>query len=171
MTEKIKQEKTLFMTRLMTPDMSNFSGKVHGGTILKLLDEAAFTCASRYCKTYVVTKSLDQVVFKKPIAVGDLMTFKCNINYVGKTSMEVGIRVEGERIKENKEYHAISSYFTMVSVDDDGKPMEVPRLDLDSEIEKKLFEAGKMRCSMRKEIQERNNQLHVSLENWINIWK
>ena len=61
MTEKLKQEKSLFMTRLMTPDMSNFSGKVHGGTILKLLDEAAFTCASRYCKTYVVTKSLDPV--------------------------------------------------------------------------------------------------------------
>ena len=67
-TEKTsKQEKSIFMTRLMTPDMSNFSGKVHGGTILKLLDEAAFTCASRYCKTYVVTKSLDQVVFKQPL--------------------------------------------------------------------------------------------------------
>ena len=90
------------MTRLMTPDMSNFSGKVHGGTILKLLDEAAFTCASRYCKTYVVTKSLDQVEFKNPIEVGDLVTFKCNVNYVGKTSMEVGVRVEGERIREKK---------------------------------------------------------------------
>ena len=100
MNENSQQEKTLFMTRLMTPDMSNFSGKVHGGTILKLLDEAAFTCASRYCKTYVVTKSLDQVVFKNPIAVGDLITFKCNINYVGKTSMEVGVRVEGEKIKD-----------------------------------------------------------------------
>ena len=64
MNDKTQQDKSLFMTRLMTPDMSNFSGKVHGGTILKLLDEAAFTCASRYCKTYVVTKSLDQVVFK-----------------------------------------------------------------------------------------------------------
>ena len=91
MTDKSKQEKTLLMTRLMTPDMSNFSGKVHGGTILKLLDEAAFTCASRYCKTYVVTKSLDQVEFKNPIEVGDLVTFKCNVNYVGKTSMEVGV--------------------------------------------------------------------------------
>ena len=111
MSEKNTQEKSLFMTRLMTPDMSNFSGKVHGGTILKLLDEAAFTCASRYCKTYVVTKSLDQVVFKNPIAVGDLITFKCNINYVGKTSMEVGVRVEGEKIKDKTEYHAISSYF------------------------------------------------------------
>lgn len=170
MKEKSQQEKTLLMTRLMTPDMSNFSGKVHGGTILKLLDEAAFTCASRYCKTYVVTKSLDQVEFKNPIEVGDLVTFKCNVNYVGKTSMEVGVRVEGERIREKKEYHAISSYFTMVSVNEEGKPMEVPRLNFESDIEEKLFEAGKMRCAMRKEIQTRNKKLHVSLENWIKIW-
>ena len=170
MREKTKQEKQLFMTRLMTPDMSNFSGKVHGGTILKLLDEAAFTCASRYCKTYVVTKSLDQVVFKNPIEVGDLVTFKCNVNYVGKTSMEFGVRAEGERIKDKFEYHAISSYFTMVSVDELGKPIEVPKIKFESDVEEKLFAAGKMRCAMRKEIQERNRKLHVSLDNWIKLW-
>ena len=87
MSEKNTQEKSLFMTRLMTPDMSNFSGKVHGGTILKLLDEAAFTCASRYCKTYVVTKSLDQVVFKNPIAVGD----KVSLNLIDEGDRKVGI--------------------------------------------------------------------------------
>lgn len=163
MANKIKQEKQLFMTRLMTPDMSNFSGKVHGGTILKLLDEAAFSCASRYCKTYVVTASLDQVVFKKPITVGDLVTFKCHVNYVGRSSMEIGIRVEGEKIREKTQYHAISCYFTMVSVDEDGKTLPAPRLQLDSEAEEKLFQAGKMRCAMRKEIQERNLQLHVGI--------
>jgi len=161
MAKKIKQQKQLFMTRLMTPDMSNFSGKVHGGTILKLLDEAAFSCASRYCKTYVVTASLDQVVFKKPITVGDLVTFKCHVNYVGRSSMEIGIRVEGEKIREKTQYHAISCYFTMVSVDENGKTLPVPRLQLDSDAEEKLFQAGKMRCAMRKEIQERNLQLHV----------
>jgi len=161
MAKKIKQQKQLFMTRLMTPDMSNFSGKVHGGTILKLLDEAAFSCASRYCKTYVVTASLDQVVFKKPITVGDLVTFKCHVNYVGRSSMEIGIRVEGEKIREKTQYHAISCYFTMVSVDENGKTLPVPRLQLDSEAEEKLFQAGEMRCAMRKEIQERNLQLHV----------
>jgi acyl-CoA hydrolase len=164
MANKIKQEKQLFMTRLMTPDMSNFSGKVHGGTILKLLDEAAFSCASRYCKTYVVTASLDQVVFKKPITVGDLVTFKCHVNYVGRSSMEIGIRVEGEKIREKTQYHAISCYFTMVSVDEDGKTLPVPRLQLDSEAEEKLFQAGKMRCAMRKEIQERNLKLHVGID-------
>lgn len=162
--EATKQEKKLFMTRLMTPEMANFSGKVHGGSILKLLDEAAFSCASRYCQTYVVTAALDHVMFKSPITVGDLVTFKCHVNYVGRSSMEVGIRVEGERICEKKKYHAISCYFTMISVDDDGKPQEVPRLILASGAEEKLFRAGKMRCEMRKEIQARNLQLHVGVE-------
>ena len=85
--------------------------------------------------------------------------------------MEVGVRIEGEKIKDKTEYHAISSYFTMVSVDEDGKPMEVPRLIIESETEEKLFKAGKMRCAMRREIQERNKKLHVSLDNWIKIWK
>lgn len=158
-----KQEKTLFMTRLMTPDMANFSGKVHGGSILKLLDEAAFSCAARYCKSYVVTASLDQVVFKKPITVGDLVTFKCNVNYVGKTSMEIGIRVEAENLTCKTKYHAISCYFTMVSVDERGNSQEVPRLQLESDTERSLFEAGKMRCDMRKEIQQRNMKLHVGM--------
>ena len=162
--ESNKQEKKLFMTRLMTPDMTNFSGKVHGGTILKLLDEAAFSCASRYCKTYVVTVSLDHVVFKAPIRVGDLVTFKCHVNYVGCSSMEIGIRVEGEKIRDKEQYHAISCYFTMVSVDEDGNPQEVPRLVLTSEAEEKLFQAGKMRSEMRKEIYERNLKLHVGID-------
>ncbi len=155
------QEKKLFMTRLMTPEMANFSGKVHGGSILKLLDEAAFACASRYCQTYVVTASLDNVMFKNPITVGDLVTFKCHVNYVGRSSMEIGIRVEGEKICENTKYHAISCYFTMISVDDEGKSQSVPRLQLENEAEEKLFQAGKMRCEMRKESYERNLKLHV----------
>lgn len=160
----LKQQKKLFMTRLMTPEMANFSGKVHGGAILKLLDEAAFSCASRYCQTYVVTASLDQVVFKNPIIVGDLVTFKCHVNYVGRSSMEIGIKVEGEKIREKKKYHAISCYFTMISVDEDGKSQQVPRLNLDSETEQKLYQAGEMRCQMRKEINERNMQLHVGID-------
>src|ERR1019366_2030132 len=80
-----KQEKSLFMTFLMTPDMANFSGHIHGGSILKLLDQVAYACAARYCKNYVVTASLDQVIFKEPIKVGELVTFRANVNYVGRT--------------------------------------------------------------------------------------
>lgn len=167
MNDLVKQEKKLFMTRLMTPDMANFAGNVHGGTILKLLDEAAFSCASRYCKMYVMTAALDHVEFKFPITVGDLVTFKCNINYVGRSSMEVGIRVEGEKIREKTKYHAISCYFTMISVNENGEPQKAPTLQIESETEQKLFEAGKMRREMRKEIKERNLQLHVSLDTMI----
>lgn len=155
------------MTRLMTPDMANFSGNVHGGTILKLLDEAAFSCASRYCNTYVMTAALDHVMFKAPIRVGDLVTFKCNVNYVGRSSMEIGIRAEGEKIKEKEKYHAISCYFTMISVNEDGVPQAAPKLLIESDTEQKLFEAGEMRREMRKETMNRNLQLHVGLDTMI----
>ena len=152
------------MTRLMTPDMANFSGNVHGGTILKLLDEAAFSCASRYCKMYVMTAALNHVEFKSPITVGDLVTFKCNINYVGRSSMEVGIRVEGEKIREKTKYHAISCYFTMICVNENSEPQQAPVLQIESETEQKLFDAGKMRREMHKETKERNLQLHVGID-------
>lgn len=83
----------LTMTVLMTPDKANFSGNVHGGTLLKYLDEVAYACASRYAGQYVVTLSVDQVMFKQPVHVGDLVTFLASVNYTGSTSMEVGIKV------------------------------------------------------------------------------
>ena len=162
-----KQEKKLYMTRLMTPEMANFAGNVHGGTILKLLDEAAFSCASRFCKSYVITAALDHVMFNTPIRVGDLVTFKCNVNYVGRSSMEIGIRVEGEKIRQKEKYHAISCYFTMISVNENGVPQPAPKLKIESDVEQKLYEAGKMRREMRKETNERNLQLHVGLDTMI----
>ena len=83
----------LSMTVLMTPDMANFSGNVHGGTLLKYLDEVAYACASRYAGRYVVTLSVDQVIFREPVHVGELVTFLASVNYTGNTSMEVGIKV------------------------------------------------------------------------------
>ncbi len=158
-----KQEKTLFMTFLMTPDMANFSGNVHGGAILKLLDQVAYACAARYCKNYVVTASLDQVVFKEPIKVGELVTFKANVNYVGRTSMEVGIKVIAENLTTQESRHTNSCYFTMVAKKEDGSICEVPPLKIETEIERRLFEAGKMRKEMRREIMERNKALHVGI--------
>jgi len=158
-----KQEKSLFMTFLMTPDMANFSGHVHGGVILKLLDQVAYACAARYCKHYVVTASLDQVIFKEPIKVGELVTFKANVNYVGRTSMEIGIKVVAESLTEKDSRHTNSCYFTMVAKGEDGRPVAVPPLEVETEIERRLFEAGKMRKEMRKEIMERNKALHVGI--------
>ena len=87
------------MTVLMSPDMANFSGNVHGGAILKLLDQVAYSCASRYSACYVVTLSVDQVMFLQPIHVGELVTFLASVNYTGASSMEVGIKVVAEDIR------------------------------------------------------------------------
>jgi acyl-CoA hydrolase len=119
----------LTMTVLMTPDMANFSGNVHGGTILKFLDRVAYACASRYSGTYVVTLSVDQVMFLQPIHVGELVTFLASINYTGTSSMEVGIRVVTENIQQRTVRHANSCYFTMVAVDINRKPVPVPPLE------------------------------------------
>ena len=89
----------LSMTVLMTPDTANFSGKVHGGSLLKLLDQVAYACASRYAGTYAVTLSVDQVVFRQPIHVGELVTFLASVNHTGTSSMEIGIKVLAENIR------------------------------------------------------------------------
>lgn len=116
----------LTMSVLMTPDMANFAGNVHGGTILKLLDQVAYACASRYAGRYVVTLSVDQVMFRQAIHVGELVTFLAAVNYTGTSSMEVGIKVVTENIRTQEVRHANSCFFTMVAVDDEGKPIAVP---------------------------------------------
>ncbi len=118
----------LTMTVLMTPDTANFSGNVHGGNILKFLDQVAYACASRYAGRYVVTLSVDQVMFRQPIHVGELVTFLASINHTGTSSMEVGIKVVAENIRTQQKRHVNSCYFTMVAVGDDNKPVPVPPL-------------------------------------------
>ena len=120
----------LTMTVLMTPSMANFSGKVHGGTLLKLLDEVAYACASRFAGSYVVTLSVDRVTFRQPVHVGELVTFLAQVNFAGRTSMEVGIKVITENILEQTVRHTNSCFFTMVAVDAHGQPCKVPQLPL-----------------------------------------
>jgi len=135
----------LAMSVLMTPDMANFSGNVHGGTILKLLDQVAYACASRYSGSYVVTLSVDKVNFKEPIHVGELVTFLACVNHVGRTSMEIGIRVEAQNIQKRTVRHTNSCYFTMVAVDENGKPKQIPPLNLDNDWKRCRFEAAEHR--------------------------
>ncbi len=146
------------MTVLMTPDMANFSGNVHGGTILKFLDQVAYACASRYSAGYVVTLSVDQVTFKEPIHVGELVTFLARINHVGTTSMEIGIRVEAENIQSRTVRHTNSCYFTMVAVDDNHKPKAVPALALIDEEAKRRYDAALERKQMRLEAQRAKDE-------------
>ncbi len=149
----------LAMTVLMTPDMANFSGNVHGGTILKLLDQAAFACASRYASQYVVTLSVDQVMFRQPIHVGELVTFLASVNYTGTTSMEVGVKVITENIRAQVNRHANSCFFTMVAVDENGHPTTVPPFEPKTPDEIRRFQAAQIRRELRKEYETRRQQL------------
>jgi acyl-CoA hydrolase len=145
----------LSMTVLMTPDTANFAGNVHGGTILKLLDQVAYACASRYAGRYVVTLSVDQVVFRSPIHVGELVTFLASVNHTGTSSMEVGVKVIAENIRTQEERHVNSCFFTMVAVDDERKPVPVPPLQPSTPEEKHRCEAAKLRKQLRQELERR----------------
>ncbi len=152
----------LSMTVLMTPDMANFSGKVHGGAILKLLDQVAYACASRYAARYVVTLSVDQVTFREPINVDELVTFLASVNYTGHTSMEVGVKVVAEDIRKQSVRHANSCFFTMVAVDDDGRPTPVPPLQAHTPDEKRRQAAAQIRRTLRQEMERHQLALLAS---------
>ena len=141
------------MTVLMTPDMVNFSGKVHGGAVLKFLDQVAYACATRYSGKYVVTLSVDQVFFRQPIHVGELVTFHASVNYTGRTSMEVGIKVIAEDARKQIQRHAMSSFFTMVALDEDGKPTSIAPLGLETDLEKNRYKAAQDRRKLREDFE------------------
>ena len=141
----------LTMTVLMTPDTANFAGNVHGGTILKLLDEVAYACASRYAGKYVVTLNVEDVTFREPIHVGELVTFLASINLTGKTSMEVGVKVVAEDIRSQKTRHVNSCFFTMVAVDENRKPSPVKPLSPSTETEKRRYQEALKRRAQRLE--------------------
>ena len=145
MTDPVQSNRQMTMTLLMTPDMANFSGNVHGGIVLKLLDQVAYVCAARYSGRYVVTVSVDQVTFRAPVHVGELVTFRASVNFTGTTSMEIGVRVEAESIRERTFRHVITCYFTMVAVDESGKPKPIPALNLDNDWKRCRFEAAEQR--------------------------
>jgi len=149
----------LSITLLMTPSMANFAGNVHGGTILKYLDEAAYACASRYSGLYVVTRSVDHVVFREPVRVGELVTFLAAVNHTGRTSIEVGIKVMTENIRARTVRHTNSSFFTMVALDDDRKPTAVPALRPGNEEQRRRYAQALQRRKIRQEIEERYRQI------------
>jgi len=145
----------LSMTVLMTPDTANFAGNVHGGTLLRLLDQAAYACASRYAGRYVVTLSVDQVMFRQPVHVGELVTLLASVNHTGTSSMEIGIKVIAEDIRTQTVRHVNSCFFTMVAVDDDRKPVRVPPLAPQTPDERRRHAAAVVRKEMRIEQERR----------------
>lgn len=142
------------LTELMIPSYANFGGKIHGGIILSLMDKVAYACASRHAGAYCVTVSIDTVDFKQPVEVGELVSLKASVNYVGNSSIVVGIRAEAENVKTGIIKHTNTSYFTMVAKGDDDKPTQVPALILESEVEVRRF----MEAMARKEIRQKSKR-------------
>ncbi|MCA6379499.1 MAG: acyl-CoA thioesterase [Cytophagales bacterium] len=134
------------ITELMIPAYANFGGKIHGGILLSMMDKVAYATASKHAGTYCVTVSVDKVEFLQPVEVGELVSMHASVNYVGKSSLVVGIRVEAQNVKLGTIKHTNSSFFTMVAKNDDDKPTQVPELILENDEDVKRFiEAMRMK--------------------------
>jgi acyl-CoA hydrolase len=149
----------LSMTILMTPDMSNFAGNVHGGLLLKYLDQVAYTCATRWARNYAVTLSVDQVVFREPVHVGELVTFQASVNRAFRTSMEIGVRVTTQDLVRQVVRHTNSCYFTMVAVGPDGRPVPVPPWEPRSAEDRRRHDAAAKRRELRRQIERATSEI------------
>jgi len=141
------------MTELVTPSMANFSGNMHGGELLKLLDKVAYTCAMRYSGSYAVTLSVDNVLFKQPIHIGEMVTCLATVNYTGRSSMEIGIKVIADNIQEKTVRHTHSCFFTMVAMKD-GRPTPVPTLEIKNDQQRRRWNKAIKRKEARMKLQD-----------------
>jgi acyl-CoA hydrolase len=142
------------ITELMIPSYANFGGKIHGGILLSLMDKVAYACSSKHAGSYCVTVTVDRVEFLQPVEVGELVSMHASVNYVGHSSMIVGIRVEALNVKTGILKHTNSSFFTMVAKGDDNKPMEVPALILENREEVKRFIEARYLKEVRSKVKE-----------------
>lgn len=154
------------ITELMIPSYANFGGKIHGGILLSLMDKVAYVCASKHAGTYCVTVSVDRVEFLQPVEVGELVSLLASVNYVGKSSLIIGIRVESQNVKKSTIKHTNSSFFTMVAKGDDDKPAVVPELILENDEDVKRFiEAMRMkeiRSKVKEEMDDAKSTIDIA---------
>ncbi|GAB4219627.1 MAG TPA: acyl-CoA thioesterase [Spirochaetota bacterium] len=149
MNAKTVKESTITIVQQMTHQDANLAGNVHGGTIMKLIDNTGGIVASRHAGCLVVTASIDRLDFHSPVYVGDLLRLKASVNYVGTTSMEVGVRVEAENFITGEVRHTASAYLTFVALDEHGKPKNVPPLQPETEDEKRRYQEAEIRRKKR----------------------
>ena len=149
MESKKVSETSVTMSQIMQPEDANVAGNVHGGTIMKLIDSAAGVVAVRHCRSNAVTASVDRVDFHNPAYIGDLLIIKASMNMVGTTSMEIGARVEAERLLNGDRFHIASAYLTYVALDENMKPKSVQQLILETESEKRRNQEALVRRKMR----------------------
>ncbi len=162
-------ESQVTISELMLPSHSNFNGKIHGGYILSLLDQIAFACASKHSGVYCVTASVDTVDFLKPIEIGELVTMKASINYVGNSSMVIGVRVEAENIQTGARKHCNSSHFSMVAKDENGKSVPVPGLILKTDDDIRRFAKSIKRSRMKANRNKEFHETDFSSEEYLHI--
>ncbi|HID96725.1 MAG TPA: acyl-CoA thioesterase [Thermodesulfobacteriaceae bacterium] len=155
MTEKKAAHKTVsesqvVLAQVMLPEDTNPAGNVHGGTIMKLVDNAASVVAFRHCRRNCVTVSMDRMDFLYPVYLGDLVTLKASLNWVGKTSMEIGVKVEAEDLMTGRVRHTSSAYLTFVALNALGRPVEAPGITPETPEEKRRFQEGAQRAAERR---------------------
>jgi len=139
----------LTLTVLMTPETANFAGNVHGGHLLRMLDQVAYSCASRFTRHYCVTAAVDRVWFRQAVHVGELVTFLASVNFTGRSSLEVGIRVEAEDVLTGVRRHTTSCYFAMVALDESGRSMPVRQLDPVTDVQRRRWTEAEQRRRRR----------------------
>lgn len=149
------------ITELMIPSYSNFGGKIHGGVLLSLMDKVAYVCAAKHAGNYCVTASIDTVDFLQPVGVGELVSLMASVNYVGKTSLVVGIRVISENIKTNEIKHTNTSYFTMVAKDEENNLVEVPGLILEGREDVRRFIEARRRKQIKQNYRKETEEIIV----------
>ena len=149
MVGKTVSETAVVVSQMMTPQDVNLAGNVHGGVIMRLIDNVAAIVAVRHAKTNIVTASIDRLDFHSPIYAGNLVTFKASLNLVGRSSMEIGVRVETENLMTGEIRHTASAYLTFVALDKFGKPITIPPLILKSEADKRRNSQAKDRRAVR----------------------
>lgn len=154
MEAKYAENSRTTITELMIPSYANFGGKIHGGILLSLMDKVAYVTATKHSGAYCVTVSVDNVDFLQPVEVGDLVSMLASINYVGNSSMIIGIKVIAENVKTGLVKHTNTSYFTMVAKDDDGALLTVPPLILNSREGVRRFAEAVKRKHLRKGYQQ-----------------
>jgi len=151
MKKKTVKNTHVIMHELILPNDTNLLGNVLGGRVMHLMDMCAAMSAYKHARTAVVTASVDRLDFLAPAKMGEIMILKSSVNYTGKSSMEVGVRIESENPKTGYIYHTSSAYLTFVSLNENGKPKRVDNINPDNDTEIRRFNEGKVRHEERKE--------------------
>lgn len=155
------------LTELMIPSYANFGGKIHGGILLSLMDKVAYACASKHAGNYCVTVAVENVDFLQPVEVGEMVSMYATVNYVGNSSLVIGIRVIAENFKIGTAKHTNTSYFTMVAKDDEGKLTKVPGLILETKTDARRFLEAIKRKELRNlyKVELNNAKTMLEIEN------